>query len=410
MGTGNLQIISRGAEDVYLTGNPQFTYFKTAYKKHTMFSIQKMEVSDSTNVSFGQTIRYRINKNGDLLKGVFLELKIKGLKQDQGGASYVGYTNSFFTSLIDYVEIEINGDRIDRLDGEYIDMYNELFLNEGKRVGHDSMIGKYENTSAIQFNALNDEYTYYLPLPFWFGEDIGNALPLIALQYSDITISVKLREAREVVKSDVELTSVLDKEGGVLQIDTLRLYGDYINLDTEERKLFAENTHSYLIRQHQTNKEMIEANVNIKKVELSFQHPIRYILWAVRKKVDVNTQTGNEWVNYSQASGLNPVSSASIRINGIEHVESSDGDYYVKVVPYSHFKNMPRKFVHSYSFALDPTDWKPSGHFNFSKVDKKQLLLRLRETSDEQEVLVYSENYNLMRIKSGLAGLAFTNV
>lgn len=410
MGTGNLQIISRGEEDVYLTGNPQFTYFKTAYKKHAMFSIQKMEVCDSTNVRFGGNIRYRINKSGDLLKNVFLELKIKGLKQDQGGASYVGFTNSFFTSLVEYIDLDINGQKIDRIEGTFIDIYNELFLNQGKRIGHDNMIGKYENSTAIQYNALDDDYTFYLPIPFWFCENIGSALPLIALQHSEITINVKLREAKEVVKSDVVLSSILDKEGGTLDIESLKLYGNYVNLDTTERKLFAESSHSYVITQHQVNKDIVKSTSNEKTLNLSFKHAIRYLTWVVRDQVSVNTSTGNEWANYSLSSGLNPVLSASVRINGMYHVEISEGDYYVKMIPYEYFKNNPRKYVHSYSFALDPTDWKPSGHFNFSKVDKKELSLTLRSHTNDQEVLVYAENYNILRIKSGLAGLSFTTV
>lgn len=410
MGTGNLQIISRGGEDVYLTGNPNFTYFKAVYKKHTMFSIQKMEVCNSTNVNFGSSVRFTIGKNGDLLKNLFLELRIKGLKQDQGGASYVGYTNSFFTSLVEHIDLYINNQRIDRIEGTFIDIYNELFLEQGKRLGHDNMIGKYENASAIQFNAIEDEYTYYLPIPFWFGENVGNALPLIALQYSDIYIIVKLREEREIIKSDVELSTILNKEGNKLKIDNLRLYGNYVNLDTEERQLFAEKNHTYIITQHQVNKDTVSSVANEKTINLTFKHTIKYITWVVRNKVIINTKTGNEWANYSLDSGLNPILTASFRINGLDHVERSDGDYYVKMIPYESFKNSPRKYIHSYTFALNPTDWQPSGHFNFSKVDKKELSLILRNNTEEQEILVYAENYNVLMITSGLAGLAFTSV
>lgn len=410
MGTGNLQIISRGPEDVYLTGNPQFTFFKSVYKRHSVFSVQKMEVCDSTAVDFGETIRFRIDRNGDLLKNIFLELKIKGLKQDQEGASWVGFTNSFMASLIEYVEIVINGERIDRIEGVFFDIYNELFLDQAKRIGNDDMMGKYENPAAIQFNATENIYTFYLPLPFWFCESLSQALPLIAMQHSEILIYVKLRESIEIVKSDVSLTRILDIDGNPLQIESLKLFGNYVVLDKHERKLFSTKEHTYLITQHQTNIDHISSTATIKTMSLSFKHPIKYLIWVIREKVERDTQNGNEWVNYSLTSGSNPLDTASIRLNGVNHIETSEASYYNKVVPYYQFKNYPRKFIHAYSFAEFPADWKPSGHFNFSKLDKKELVFSLNTHTTDQDVFAFTENYNLFRIKSGLAGVAFANL
>ena len=410
MVTGNLQLTSTGSADRILTGNPQFTFFKAIYKRHTKYSTNTIEVSESTSCRFGSSVRFKINKNGDLLKNVFLELKVNGLDQTQGGASWVGFTNSFLPSLIEHMELHINEQRIDRINGEFLDIYNEIMLSQGKRIAHDNMIGKYENPLAVQTNAVNNEYTFYLPIPFWFCENISASLPLIALQHSDIYINIKLRESKELVKSDVQLSSITDINGKKFEIQSLKMFGNYIILDAPERRLFASKSHEYLITQHQNVVDYVKSGNVTKIVNLPLRHSIKYITWVIRNQFPCDTLNGNNWTNYKKTDGSNPLVTAKLKFNGMDYINDMDTDYYTKVVPYYYFPNNPRKYINIYSFSEKPHCWKPSGHYNFDTVDDSDLILTLNEHTNNKEILVFAENYNVLRISSGIAGLAFNNL
>ena len=410
MVTGNLQLTTSGSSERALTGNPQMTFFKALYKRHTKYSINTMEAAVSTMCKFGSNIRFKINKTGDLLKNIFLELKVNGLNQTQGGASWVGFTNSFFPSLIEHMDLYINEQLIDRINGTFLDIYNEIMLPQGKRIVHDNMIGKYENPLSVETNAINNEYTFYLPIPFWFCEHISSALPLIALQHSDIYINIKLRESKELIKSDVELSNILDVNNDKFEIQSLKMFGNYIILDAPERRLFASKPHEYLITQHQSVVDYIKPENTIKTVNLTLRHSVKYITWVIRNQLPCDTLNGNSWVNYENSDGSNPLVTSKIKFNGMDYIDNMNTDFYTKVVPYYYFPNYPRKYINIYSFNENPHCWKPSGHYNFDTIDDSNLILTLNNHNDNKEVLVFAENYNVLRISGGIAGLAFNTL
>ena len=211
-----MQLVAYGAQDIYLTGNPQITFFKVVYRRHTNFSMEAIEQTLNGTVSLGNKVSCTVSRNGDLVHRVYLQVDLSGATS----ASEYGH------SLIKSVEVEIGGQRVDRHTGEWLHIWNELTQEAGKKEGYKAMIGNVDDDSASR--------TLYVPLQFWFCRNPGLALPLIALQYHE-------------VKINVEFASSLGNS--VTMSSNAKLYVDYIYLDTDERRRFAQISHEYLIEQ-----------------------------------------------------------------------------------------------------------------------------------------------------------------
>ena len=243
--------------------------------------------------------------------------------------------------------------------GDWMHIWNELTLPEGKKAGFGEMIN---HTSKL-----------YIPLEFWFCRNVGLALTLIALQYHE-------------VKVNIEFSSSSGVTGATL-------YADYIFLDTDERRRFAQLSHEYLIEQVQfTGQEQVGKG---KAVKMSFNHPVKELIWRVNN--------GN---TYRTA-----VDSAKLMLNGNDRFSQRDGTYFTLVQPYQHHTNIPptEEGVHVYSFALKPEEHQPSGTLNMSRIDTASLQIDNTSGADDDVMRLYAVNYNVLRILSGMGGLAYSN-
>jgi len=258
MGGGLLQLVAYGAQDVYLTGNPQITFFKVAYRRHTNFALEAIEQTFNGTPDFNSRVTCQISRNGDLINRVYLQLRLTGTNN---------YCKYFGLRLLNYVELEIGGQRIDRHYAHWLYIWNELTLPISKRDGWNNMVGAYGGSVGTDINS-----TLYVPLEFWFCRNIGLALPLIALQYHEVKININFESETKCKISD----------GGAKPSFTASLWVDYIFLDTDERRRFAQLTHEYLIEQLQfTGGEAISANTPT-RVKLNFNHPTKALYWGVR--------------------------------------------------------------------------------------------------------------------------------
>ena len=336
MGGGLLQLVAYGAQDVYLTGNPQITFFKVVYRRHTNFSIESIQQTFNGTVTNGGRVTCQISRNGDLVHKLYLVLNSDG--DDARDA-------------VSKVEVEIGGQLIDRQYGKWMTIWNELTLPVGKKDGYMNMVN----------DATNNRY---VPLEFWFCRNIGLALPLIALQYHEVKINIEFASS----------------------ITSAELWADYIFLDTDERRRFAQLSHEYLIEQVQfTGTETVSDNSNL-SAKLSFNHPVKELIW----KGQGNTGT------------------AKLMLNGNDRFAEREAKYFALVQPYQHHTNIPELScnINVYSFALKPEEHQPSGTLNMSRIDTAQLQLKGAEPGD---VDIYAHSYNVLRILSGMGGLAYSN-
>ena len=495
MGGGLLQLVAYGAQDVYLTGNPQITFFKVVYRRHTNFAMESIEQSFNGNNNFGSSVSVLITRNGDLINRIYFNGKIKnnaaagsavtGLKKvtiTSGGSGYkigdvltisgtkdsaaagagaevrvdnvssgaitnltiikkgtgfeaesvlvvtagtgvngtdadlelteLDVTTSSSVDLVPYfgqrllktIELEIGGQKIDKHYSEWLYVWNELSMTAGKKSGYQTMVGGNSTNSVVSLDGQKS-YEVYVPLEFWFCRNVGLALPLIALQYHEVKINITYASKTEMVAYG---------SSADLQMNDVGLWVDYIFLDTDERRRFAQLSHEYLIEQLQfTGTDTIDASSSgaMKSVRMTFNHPCKELIWFVQPE-----GTGAYWNNFSanlsndyKAHGKNPVAMAKIQLNGNDRFAEREGTYFSTVQPYQHHECTPGIYtpgINVYSFALKPEEHQPSGTLNMSRIDTAVLSM---SSTTKGTVSVYAVNYNVLRILSGMGGLAYSN-
>ena len=538
-GGGLLQLVAQGKQDVFLTGNPQITWFKMVYRRYTNFSVESQAIYFDGTPDFGKRLTCVIPRRGDLLGPLLLELtlpqvkykentfvdvdgnattasftgsisgttltvtamatgsapilvgmylitggvtaltRITGVGSGSGGtgtyivsiSQTVGSTDITATSktyivkdvndtatyvtnlghaIIEEVSIEIGEQEIDKQTGEWMHIWSKLTTQPGVQAGFNDMVYNYANgveppsTQPVLDNSVSiggSTYQYgavklYIPLQFWFNKNPGLYLPLLALQYHPIRINLKLRPLSQLIKF---YDSACQSGGAcgnppeleVAKIIEFRMYGDFVNLDTEERRRFVSNSHEYLIEQIQyTPNISIPDKTTTATVSLDFNHPLREVIWVIQRDC---MGTVNEWFNYSPVSTflkeagnptINMLQQALIQLDGYDRFEVRDAGYFRLVQPYQHHTNVPTDtFIYCYSFAIRPEELQPSGSLNASRIDSMNLQIALRPdppgTLTNQDdpryvpkrgnahIRVYTTNHNVLRIVNGFGGLLF---
>jgi hypothetical protein len=413
MSGGLMQLVAYGAQDIYLTGNAQITFFKVVYRRHTNFSIESIEQTFNGYADFGRKLTVTVSRNGDLVSKAFLRVVLPALKQDQSGATWQGYVNSIGNALIKSVEVEIGGQLIDKHYSEWLEIYGELNQSDAHYRSYKRLVGKYASDVSLETNAL-EERTYYIPLQFWFCRNPGLALPLIALQYHEVKLNIEFRAAAELTRADVAISGApQDVDGNTATIKSAALWLDYIYLDTDERRRFAQVSHEYLIEQVQYSEpEGIQERATTLNSHLNLNHPVKELVWVISRNTvrAANSLTGNDIFNFTSVLGGDSFDTAKLQFNGHDRMRERDSVYFREVQPFSHHTRSPSKHIYAYSFALKPEEHQPSGSCNMSRLDNVNLNLTFNGTNTvESELRVYATNYNVLRVMSGMAGLAYSN-
>lgn len=285
-----MQLVAYGAQDVYLTGSPQITFFKVVYRRHTNFSVEPIPQTFNGASDFGRTVTCTINRNGDLITNMYANII---LASQSNISSDFGYVRRLGHAIVQHYKIEIGGSKIDEQYGDWLNIWYELTHKIGQERGYNKMIGDVPQLTDI--NSVNKPtYQLYVPLQFWFNRNNGLALPLIALQYHDVRITIDFRQASQCVN---KIYGAADPQ---IRMNDAQLIIDYVYLDSEERKRFAQASHEYLIEQLQFTGPESLSGINM-KYRLNFNHPSKYLIWAshLSKYASQNTylaySAGGEW-------------------------------------------------------------------------------------------------------------------
>jgi hypothetical protein len=391
MGGGLMQLVAYGAQDIYLTGNPQITFFKVVYRRHTNFAMESIEQTFNGTPGFGRKVSCTISRNGDLIHRCYLKVSLKNAVVVSGGVLSSplekNVVNFAGQALMKSVEVEIGGQRIDKHYSNWLHIWNELTQESGKVNGYNKM------TSEGFTDADSEVTTYYVPLQFWFCRNPGLALPLIALQYHEVKINIEFASK----------TTIHEQGQAEPEFNTASLFVDYIYLDTDERRRFAQVSHEYLIEQLQfTGEESVVGGKTNLNVKLNFNHPCKELVWVVHNN-------GTDWHNFTNENKPSVVN-GKLQLNGHDRFSLRDGAYFTHVQPYQHHSNVPEnKSINVYSFGLKPEEHQPSGTCNMSRIDNATLQLQLSTGGGEKKMYVYATNYNVLRIMSGMGGLAYSN-
>ena len=519
MGGGLMQLVAYGAQDIYLTGNPQITFFKVVYRRHTNFSMETIRQTLNGNADFNNKVSCTIARNGDLVYKIYLEHEIHLQTPATGQADHDKMDHlhmgcDYGSHVMKEYEIEIGGQQIDKHYGHWHSVYQQLTelnptggdpltadqttnightLDSGSRSGvtlYNSMSGngygfecdgalfnKVDGWDGNSGSSLYRGWTvterdnsdggsrkngsqssfngkFWIPLYFWFCRNPGLALPLIALQYHEVKINITFEDIGELMllsnttaahDTVKRATNELARSGdpinptnptGVIDANgkkSFDLLVDYIYLDTDERRRFAQVSHEYLIEQLQ-----FQNYSSKKKFNLNFNHPVKELIWTGTRvkisglsdadlltKFGVHPTTSHDHnllargvheIKTGQPSGIQahengPVNGSQwvLKFNGHERFKKRDYRYFTRSQIWEHHTGRGGSYTESdsiavYSFALKPEEHQPSGTCNFSRIDTAELI-----ADNDTELNVYAVNYNVLRIMSGMGGLAYSN-
>jgi hypothetical protein len=427
MSGGLIQLAAYGQQDIYISGNPQITFFKVIYRRHTNFSIEAIEQTFSTEADFGKIVAATIARgNGDLIHKIYFQFTLPALQQPAGAEDWLGYVNSIGHNIIKRVDLEIGGQLIERHYSEWLEIWSELTMTESERKNYNPLIGKYNSDFSLETNAL-EERTYQVPLQFWFCRNQGLALPIIALTQHEVKIKMEFRPITELIKSNLIITDPRDVNGAVPHIKNASLYVDYVFLDDDERKIFAQAPHEYLIElvQYQGEKP-IESGVLNDKIRFSFDHPVKELAWVIQTNMNLRTNsvTGNNHLKFEAKYGGDTFKSLRIQFNGGDRFSPRNAQYFRSAQALDHHSGSSRKHIYTYSFALKPEEHQPSGSVNMSRVNNSDFFISFNplpgvdlpapgeEDPDPDRVFIsqfklFALSYNVIRIVSGTAGMAF---
>jgi len=370
MGGGLMQLVAYGAQDVYLTGNPQITFWKVSYRRHTNFAMESIEQTFNGQADFGRRVTCTISRNGDLCYRTYLQVTLPEINQHMantgkagvvGDGVYARWLDFPGEQLISQVEVEIGGQRIDRQYGDWMHIWNQLTLTGEQQRGYYKMVGNTTQLTFITDPSFNDvdgpcesnaprqvcaprnalpETTLYVPFQFWYCRNPGLALPLIALQYHEVKINLDIRPIDECLWAvgSLNCTSGSGKVTTAYNqsLVAASLYVDYVFLDTDERRRMAQNPHEYLIEQLQfTGDESVGSSSN--KIKLNFNHPVKELIWVVQPDENVDycsslecgqtlySTLGAQPFNYTDAVDALP--NAIHSFGGPESVAGSNGAF-----------------------------------------------------------------------------------
>jgi hypothetical protein len=339
MGGGLLQLVAYGAQDAYISGNPHITFWKVLYKRHTNFAIEAFRVNFTGAPNYGQRVVAVVNRNADLIWKTYVQVVLPDTS--------TGKTTPVFWSgddqrrigyiLLKKIEIEIGGQIIDTHYGEWLYLWECLTSNFDTSVKLDSMVGgAYNGTYTTNTSCGGRPAVLYIPLQFWFCRNPGLALPLIALQYHEVRFNITLGAATDLV-SRGSYSSISQAAANLPDIQDMAMYMDYIYLDVEERRRFAQESHEYLIDQLQTG---IPQTINTAsgRLDLTLNHPVKELIWVFQdaRKTDCGSAV-TAAIGYTQPFTYDDiVFKARIQINGQDRFDERYGDYFWKVQPYQH--------------------------------------------------------------------------
>ena len=460
MAGGLMQLVAYGAQDVYLTGQPKVTFFQAVYKRHTNFAMENIQQTVNGTPSNSGRVSVTIARNGDLVGNMYVRLQ-----PTQLNSSNLTSTNSNIDMnwvaerAIASIELTIGGQRIDKHYQTWFRLYAECFLGESDKINYGRMA-----SSPCPVTDNTNVNSVYLPLLFFFNRNPGLYLPLIALQYHEVRL-------------DFDLTPYFTLYFGS-SAQVFEVWANYVYLDTEERRRFAQKGHEYLIEQVQhTGGDSITATAGglssspqgAQTIRLSFNHPVKELIWCYTNTVStaynslwnfstsaanvnvtcactpslagaalphtlgaprvyanayaltgatvgltsnigwVEEGSSNVTVGSGYATEVGPMYNFKLVLNGQDRFKEQQGKYFNQYQPYVYHSGVPYPGIYCYSFALQPEEHQPTGTCNFSRIDNAQVAINMKSGYSTPLQKMFAVNYNILRIQSGMGGLAFSN-
>lgn len=410
MSSGRVQLASVGAQDEYITGTPEITYFLKRFKHHTRFAIETMDTGLDGDNTFGGTVRCTVPRKGDLIRSMFLRVELSALVPDT-----YGYTDSIGHALIEYADLIIGGQIIERITGEYMEIYSEFSVSNSQQKAIEMLVGKTGTRTGLGSASSANYYPriFVIPLPFYFYRHDSMSIPLSALTRHEVEVVVKLRKLENLVVNAAGPAVV--PTGSIVSIS---MPIEYVFLTDEENKFIREQSTDYVITQLQMSRFTIDAGVTEVTMRTQFINPVKELYFVIQNQdvVEPDILTGNDWFNFTNSQQTNfpqgeQLDSLELTFNNETRLSKDVANalYLRYVHPMQFHTRISDRTVYNYSFSLNPENHIPSGQVNMSRIQNKLLKLTTTPNSKKRDVRIYALNYNILRINSGLGGLIFNS-
>ena len=406
----SLKLAATGLADTWCTGQPTFSHFLMNFKRHTKFAQERVETPFDGTVDFGEEVSCRIPRNkGDIIRNMTLKITLSDPQPDGLAGNDVYYPPSVCTHLVEWADLIIGGQTIQRITGEYIYMRQQLYNNDD-----DVKQGVYFLTGHGDFLRYQGNNTYFLDLPFYYYRNPSLAIPVCALTKQEVEVRVKFRPLSQMVFLGAP-------EGTTANIVNLSLDTDFVFMTQDERRFFQTRPVEYVITQLQLSQFEMKDGETKKSVMLNFKHPVKTMYFvsqnenAVAQNIPTNFNNltnvelrfndkvvfnqGTKFLQYEQPL-KGHVNSPVAQDTTTKYFNRNTGtleDYVVRS-PFG-----------MYSWSMYPERSHPTGQVNMSRIIHKLLTVEIAPlyVSGKNAVRVYAENYNVLCIEHGLAGLRF---
>jgi len=423
---GVIQLEASGPQDRFFTINPDYTYFLESFKKHSNFSNEFVDIDSEIKANFGSKARFIISQNqGDLLKTISLKVKLPDI-----ATPLWGYIDSVGHALIEYVDLIIGGKIIQRISSDYLQIYSEHNVTQTKQYALEELVGKYPERSTAtrvsdreilcHLGVASGIEEYFVDLPFYFYNNPKLAIPLCSIKKQEVEVEVKFRKYEDVIVK-VDGSKPITDFYEVLDLVECQLCAEVVFLDPCERIKVESEKKDYIITQIQQNVFDIDAGVNSARFKLDFLNPVKELYFVIQRQGEVGTGEGefvtpfdydntlltdnNAYILYENLKYL------TLQLDGVDVITQDIGNViFLKAIQAAihHSKTQLLRRFYSYSFALEPEKWYPTGQVNFSLIKDQILNLSLTTCADyNRQVRIYAASYNILRVRGGTAQTIF---
>ena len=440
---GRIQLETSGPQDAFFTDDPEYTYFVKNFKKHANYASFIRDLDVEGEVEFGNTVKCTIPQNqGDLIKTISLKIDLNEIDQTiksslHSNTTSVEWNESIGHAMIEYIELLIGGKVIQRLTSDFLAIYFDNYVTQTKqnclsqlvRKPPDELSGSPAMSATIGSYPGYAEQNLFVDIPFYFYNNPELAIPICAINKQEVEINVKLRDIDQCIhsiRSDSPYTGYILYTGlkPTNLIKSLKVTTEMVSLTDKEKKHLNETPIDYIITQVQESRKQIDQgstppwSTSIKH-RLDFINPVKelfFIIQGTRKTVNgfynATFDYDNSWrdqdsryINYEQLKKLElqlddsvPIEGASGEVINLRAVQSG----------IHHSRTQLFRRYYSYSFALEPERWYPTGQVNFSLIKDQVLKLTLNaEDECKRELRVLAHSYNILRVENGIAKTLF---
>lgn len=395
MARGRVELSSLGIQDEYITGDPQITFFHKNFKRHSKFSLDVVDCELNGTPGFGNTVDSIIDYQGDVIRTLYAKVTLPPIVD--AAINNLGYTDSIGYALFEHIDLFIGGQLIERLTGELMDIYSELWVSDSKQRALSLMVGK----TGSQFGLGNATTSRELivPLSFYFHNDPSMAIPLCALTRQNIELNIKTAELSKLVvcTASPHIVPANVQTDGNLK---LSISVEYAYLSPDEIDTMRSRSLKYLITQTQLSRAIIKENETTVTTRVNFTNPTKEFIIICKDKLDLT----NNVLSYN-----NDISSISINFNEQEKLSETVGTYmflrYGQAL--THHTRVPTKEIYIYSFGLLPESNSPTGQVNMSRIFNKLITFNTTGKAYMRDVRIYARSFNILVIENGVCGVLF---